>query len=103
MTTTSRYESAESRRKQLTHKLVLLTTAVLLMSEAGAHAQGDHHKNAHARAMSSHARLLDHDSVAAPRNFTPASMAPESGDQGTSGRGFEKMDDPSAEGRTSGG
>jgi hypothetical protein len=30
-------------------------------------------------------------------------MAPESGDQGTSGRGFEKMDDPSAEGRTSGG
>jgi hypothetical protein len=99
MTTIERYASAESRTKRFTRKLVVLTTAVLLVSEAGAHAQGDHHKKAHARAMSSHARLLDHpDSAAAARNFAPASMAPESG-----GRGFERMDDPSAEGRTSGG
>ncbi len=103
MNTTSKYASAKSHTKRFTRKLVLLTTAALLMSGAGAHAQGDHHRNAHPHAMSSYARLQAHDSVAATHNFTPASMAPENGDQNTSGRGFERMDDPSAEGRTGGG
>jgi hypothetical protein len=103
MTTNSMYASADARTKWFKHRLVLLSTAVLLLSGAGAQAQGEHNKSAHTRVMSSHARLQDHDSAAAPRNFTPASMAPESDYQSPNGYGFQRMDDQSAEGRTSGG
>jgi hypothetical protein len=75
------------------NKLVLLSAALLLASQAGAYAQGDHASRHHKRLMPAHAqsRVYEGGYNYRTRESAPEMYAPSYGD------------DPEAEGRTSGG
>ena len=74
-------------------KLVLLSAALLLASQAGVYAQGDHASRHHKRLMSAHAqsRVYEGGYNYRAREYAPEMYAPSYGD------------DPEAEGRSSGG
>jgi hypothetical protein len=74
-------------------KLILFSAALLLASQAGAYAQGDHASKHHKRLMSAHAQSRSYEGGVnyRTREYAPEMLAPSYGD------------DPEAEGRTSGG
>jgi hypothetical protein len=92
-------------------KLMLLTTALVVASGASAYAQGEHGASKHRRWMSSHAQMREAP-VTIYRSFPPAMIAPPygyygggyygGGYYGGPYGGYGPMDDPDAEGRTSG-
>jgi hypothetical protein len=73
--------------------LIVLSAALLLASQAGAYAQGDHVSRHHKRLMSAHAQsgVYEGGHNYRTREYAPEMYAPSYGD------------DPEAEGRTSGG
>jgi hypothetical protein len=89
-------------------KLILLTTALVVASGASAYAQGEHSASKHRRWMSSHAQMWEEPPVTIYRSLPPAMIAPPpygyygGGYYGGAYGGYGRMDDPEAEGRTSG-
>ena len=86
-------------------KLIVFATALLMASGASAYAQGEHSSSKHRRLMNSQARMLQYEpEPGIPyRSFPPAMIDPSYRYYGGANGGYGLMDDPSAEGRTSGG
>jgi hypothetical protein len=85
-------------------KLILLATTLVMASGASAYAQGEHSSSNHRRLMNSHARMQQYEPEPGItyRSFPPATIAPPYGYYGGADGGYGRMDDQSAEGRTSG-
>jgi hypothetical protein len=84
-------------------KVILLATALMMANGASAYAQGEHSASKHRRLMNSHARMqYAPEPGITYRSFPPAMIAPPYGYYGGGDGGYGRMDDPSAEGRTSG-
>jgi hypothetical protein len=88
-------------------KLILFATALVIASGTGAYAQSEHSSSKHRRLMNSHARMQQYEPEPGItyRSFPPAMIAPQYGYYGGANSGYGGyggMDDPSAEGRTSG-
>jgi hypothetical protein len=82
-------------------KLILFATALAIASGTGAYAKSEHSASKHRRLMSSHARMQVVEPGITYRSFPPVMIAPPYGYYG-GGNGGYRMDDPEAEGRTSG-
>jgi hypothetical protein len=88
--------------KKVMNKLVLFTAALLVAGQASAYAESrDHASKHHKRMMSAHARYQGREEGVnyRSREFAPEMFAPSYGSYGGGSYG----DEPSAEGRTSGG
>jgi hypothetical protein len=87
--------------KMAMKKIALLAVTALVLGSASAHAEDQHVTKKHQHLMSSHARLQERDAEMSRRGAPPNLVAPQTGSDGANSTG--RMDDPTAEGRTSGG
>jgi hypothetical protein len=82
-------------------KLALLAMTALILGDASAHAENLRVNKKHQHLMSSHARLQEQETEVNRRDTAPGLIAPSTGFYGSNSAG--RMDDQTAEGRTSGG